>query len=713
MRTWLGAAVGIAALVAAGTWWWVGRTPAPGAVVLVSIDTLRADHLPLYGYTKGDTPRLDAFAKDAVLFERAYSHAPQTLPEHTSILTGLLPFEHGVRDNLGFTLAKDKITLATRLHDAGYRTAGFVSAYVLRPDTGISQGFDVYDAHLPAAAADVSPGDVRRPGEQTLAAAKAWLDTQRDDHFFLFFHIYEPHRPYAPRARYASLAPYDAEIAYSDEIVGDLLDDLKARGWYRHAVITVMSDHGEGLGEHGELEHGIFLYDDTIRVPWITKLPGERSAGRRVDAPIQHIDYVPTMLSLLGLPRPEGLRGRDLSPLLLGTGSVAAQGVYSEALYPRYHFGWSELEALTDERYRYIKAPHPELYDLQRDPGERTNVIADHPQAAAAMRSGLAALVAGHGIDAPSAVSAEDRARLAALGYIGSQISADITTPGDQLPDPKDMAPVLRQYRQAVTLLDRHDQVGGATLLRKILDGNPKMIDVWVQYATVLTRMGRSAEALDAYQHVIRLKPDEPSGPLGAASALMALGRYAEARQHAELAVTGAPAAAHEMLARIALAGKNDREALRQADLAAKADPTLPMPVYVKGLIQYNQGHYAQALPLLEQARDQWAKRTMQTADLRFYIGDCLARLERYPEAEKSFRAELSLYPTSTRARTGLAMLYQATGRTDQVTAVINDMLRTTPSPATYRTAAQLWQMFGEPDRAAAVRAAAKARFGG
>jgi arylsulfatase A-like enzyme/Flp pilus assembly protein TadD len=710
---WLAAAFVIVLLAAGGGgWWWANRTPAPGAVVLISIDTLRADHLPLYGYTKGETPRLDAFAKDGVLFERAYSHAPQTLPEHTSILTGLLPFEHGVRDNLGFTLASDKTTLATRLHAAGYRTAGFVSAYVLRPDTGISQGFDTYNAALPAAAADVSPGDVRRPGEETLAAAKTWLDAQPDDHFFLFFHIYEPHRPYAPPARYASLAPYDAEIAYSDEIVGHLLDDLKARGWYRDAIVTVMADHGEGLGEHGELEHGIFLYDDTIHVPWITKLPGNRSGGRRVDAPIQHIDYVPTMLSLLGLPRPGGLRGRDLSPLLFGTGQVAAQGVYSEALYPRYHFGWSELQALTDERYRYIKAPRPELYDLERDPGERTNVIADHARAAAAMRAGLAALVAGHGVDAPTAVSAEDRARLAALGYIGTQFSADTGTPGSSLPDPKDMAPVLQKYRQAVTLLEQHDQAGGAKLLREILDGNPKMTDVWAQYAVVLTRLGRNAEALDAYQHIIRLNPDEPSGPLGAAAALMALGRDDEARAHAELAVARAPASAHEMLARIALDRKDNAEALRQADLAAKADPTLPMPLFVKGLVQYNQGHYAEALPLLEQARDQWSKRTMQTADLRFYIGDCLARLERYPDAEQAFRAELSLYPSSTRARTGLAMLYQATGRTDQVAAVIDQMLKTAPSPATYDTAAQLWQMFGEPDRAAAVRAAAKARFG-
>jgi len=702
----------VAALGAGGMWRWMGRATGPHAVVLISIDTLRADRLPLYGYAKGRTPVLDAFAKDAVLFERAYAHAPQTLPSHASMFTGQLPFDHGVRDNLGFVLDGDKPTLAALMTQAGYKTGGFVSSYVLRGATGIGRGFEVYDDRFPEGSIDRSPGQIQRGGEATLAAATAWLDTLSSDRFFLLFHIFEPHMPYRPPPKFAQLEPYDGEVAYADEIVGRLFDDLKRRGWYDDATIVVLADHGEGLGDHGELEHGLFVYDEAIRVPWIVKVPGGQ-AGRRVAAPVQHIDLLPTLLSLAGIAPPADLRGRDLSALLFNRGSIAAQGIYSEALYARYHFGWSELIAFTDDRYRFIKAPREELYDLERDPDERTNLIGERGQAASAMRAGLDRLVAGKNLGKPSAVTAEDRERLAALGYVGTQFSAPSTKPGASLPDPKDMAPVLKHYRAAIDLLDARDLNGGAAALGALLKANPDMTDVWMQYASVLTRLGRDEQALAAFREVVRLKPDEPSGLLGAASALLSLGRFDEARAHALIAVKSAPANAHETLARIALARKNYPEALKQADLAAQTDPLLPLPVFVRGLVEYQQGRYAAALPLLLEAREQWGKRTIQTPDLRFYVGDTLARLERYPEAERYFVEELKLFPNSLRTRAGLAMLYQSSGRPDEAAKTIDELLRVIPSPRAYHTAEQLWQMFGRPDRADAVRKESVQRFPG
>jgi arylsulfatase A-like enzyme/Flp pilus assembly protein TadD len=698
------AAILMAAALAA---WWLRREPARGPVILVSIDTLRADRLPAYGYTSGKTPVLDAFARESVLFRRAYAHAPQTMPSHASMFTGLLPFDHGVRDNIGFTLAADKPSLPALLQQSGYRTGGFVSSYVLRPETGIGRGFDTYNAEFPQVAADRSPALVQRPGEQTLTAATRWLDTLADGKFFLFFHIYEPHTPYRPPSRFESLAPYDGEVAYADEIVGRLFEDLKRRGWYENATIVVLSDHGEGLGDHGELEHGLFVYDEVVRVPWIMKLAGNRSAGRTVDAPVQHIDLLPTIAAMANIAPPVGLRGRDLGPALSGLAALPPQGIYSEALYPRYHFGWSELVALTDDRYRFIKAPRDELYDLERDPDEKQNIVQERGQAASAMRSALDALVAGRPIDTPSAISAEDRQRLAALGYVGTQSSAPSTQPGTSLPDPKDMAPVLRRYREAIDLLEAQQLAKGADALGALVAENPAMVDVWLQYASVLTRIGRDAGALRAYQTVVQLKPEEPSGLLGAASSLIALGRLDDARRHAELAVKSSPERAHETLAEIALAQKNYDEARRQADLAAKADPQLPWPVYVRGLIEYQQSRYAQAVPLLTQARNDWARRSVQTAGLRYYLGDALAKLERYPEAEAMFAEELKLFPGSVRAHVGLAMLYQATGRSDRAERLLDDLLRLAPSPRTYATVAELWRIFGRPERAAAVRAAA------
>ena len=245
-------------VAAASAGWWLLRPRPTGLIVVISIDTLRADRLPVYGYAAGRTPAIDAFATNAIVFDRAYAHAPQTLPSHASILTGQLPFAHAVRDNLGFTLSEDAVTLPELLSSAGYTTGGFVSSFVLRAETGISQGFATYDARFPAAASDRPFGQVQRPGVQTLEATDRWLDTLADTRAFVFFHIYEPHRPYAPPAAYQGLAdPYDGEVAYSDEIVGRLLASLKRRGSYDNATIVITADHGEGLGDHGEQDHGL------------------------------------------------------------------------------------------------------------------------------------------------------------------------------------------------------------------------------------------------------------------------------------------------------------------------------------------------------------------------------------------------------------------------------------------------------------------------
>ncbi len=276
-------------------------------------------------------------------------------------------------------------------------------------------------------------------------------------------------------------------------------------------------------------------------------------------------------------------------------------------MYPRYHFGWSELLSLTDERFRYIKAPREELYDLERDPGERANIVASRTQAATALRSALDSLVAGRDIDTPSAVSDDDRQRLAALGYVGTQSSSSDRAVGIAT-DPKDKAPLLRTYRQAVEMLGRRTHGRRARLLEQILNDDPDMTDVWSQYAAALGRLGRWQDAFEAYGRVIRLQPDEPNGPLGAASALVALGRLDDARKHAELAIDGSPSQAHQALALIEVGARRFDEALRQAELAAKAEPGLPMPSFIRGTIAYNEQRYGDALPPLLDAQKAYAE---------------------------------------------------------------------------------------------------------
>ncbi len=697
------------AIFVIGAWagyrrWMRPHSPADGPIILISIDTLRADHLPAYGYTKVRTPNIDALAAAGTLFERAYSHAPQTLPAHTSILSGQLPFEHGVRDNVGFTVKPGQWLVQRGLHERGWPTGGFVSAYVLRAAVGLNQGFDTYDSELPPASGERSIGQVQRAGDDTLAAAGTWLNA-RDQRkpFFLFLHLYEPHKPYTPPPRFSSYEPYDGEIAYADEIVGRLFDRLRALDIYDRATIVLVADHGEGLGDHGEQEHGLFLYNATTQVPLIVKLPGQTHA-RRVTTPVQHIDIVPTILDLAGAPARAGLRGRSLRPLLEGTGTLADTGIYSEALYSRYHFGWSELYGLTDARYRMIRAPRDELYDLERDPKEAASIAAERPQVRQAMRSALDTLIARAPIGAPSAVTDEDRQRLAALGYVGAGSNAPLSLPGDSLADPKDKVHVLEKYRHATDLAGDLRFAEATTLYREVLADDPGMTDVWLQLAEVYTRQGLQVQAVDAFREIIKRNAKDAGSLIGAAAGLLRLGKLDEARQYGELAVSVAPAGAHEILAKIALARRDKVAALREAKLAQEADPTLPMPLYVEGLLAYNQGRYEEALGPLLRAREALKGRTVQMNDLNYYIGDSLARLERYPQAEPYLMDEVRVFPHNMRARAGLAMLYRAMGRDLDSEHAVEELLRVSPTPEGRAMAAQLYTMFGEPEKAQRVK---------
>ncbi|HEX5474073.1 MAG TPA: sulfatase-like hydrolase/transferase [Vicinamibacterales bacterium] len=706
--------VALACVVAIVSGVWLLRSraaavrPFDGPIVLVSIDTLRADHLPIYGYTKVRTPNIDGLAAQSTVFEHAYSHAPQTLPAHTSILTGELPFQTQVRDNVGFTLKKDQWTLARALKGDGFDTGGFVSAYVLRAATGINQGFDTYDDDLPEASSEKPLGQVQRDGALTLAAAERWLGRRTSDRLFLFVHFYEPHRPYTPPARFAAYAPYDGEIAYADELVGRLFDRLRAEHLFDKAAIVLLADHGEGLGDHGEQEHGMFLYDDTVHVPLVVKLPYQR-AGRRVAEPVQQIDVAPTLLALAGSKPPADLHGRNLRPLLDGSGTIPETGIYAEAMESRYHFGWSELYSLTDARYRLIRAPRDELYDLQNDPREAASIVSARAQVHQAMRAALERLIAGTPITAPSTVSEADRQRLEALGYVGTSSGVSLALPGDRLPDPKDKLAVLERYQRAQALAGARKYDQAAALYRQVLATDPEMLDVWTQLAQADIRLGRHADAVDAYRQMIQRDPKNTAALIGAGDELLRLKRFDEARQYGALAVSVAPALAHELLAKIAVQRKDAVDARREAALAHQADPSVPLPDIVEGMLLYDAGHYDQALPHFMAAHAALEHRTVQMPDVNYYIGDCLGRLNRYDEAQKFLRTEVRLFPFNARARAGLAMLYRATGNDAGAEAAIEEMLRVTPADGR-PLAIQLWTMFGEPKKAAALKTRPSAR---
>jgi tetratricopeptide (TPR) repeat protein len=422
---------------------------------------------------------------------------------------------------------------------------------------------------------------------------------------------------------------------------------------------------------------------------------------------VQHIDIVPTILDVQGLPGETGLQGRSLVPLFSG-GSIPEQGLYAEALYSRYHFGWSELYSLTDAQYSFIRAPRDELYDIQKDPGQLTNLAPQRDATRVAMRAALDRLTAGASISAPTTVSAEAQERLRALGYVGTAPST--SAPSDNLPDPKDKVQVLERYRAGIALVQKGQFEPALAAFRIIAAENPNMADVWSEVAGLALRLGRNEEALAAYKHVVTIAPHDPGALVSVADTLLKIGRLDEAHEQAAAAAEIIPATevrwrarTHQTLAMIALAQKDPATARAEAATAHEIDSTLPLPPYVEGLIRYNAGQYAEAVPHLQDALQQSLSSTVQVPELRYYLGDALARTERYSEAEPMLLDEVRLFPYDLRARAALAMLYRATNRIDASDRAVAEITRVLPTPDGRDLAIKLWEMFGEPEKARAL----------
>ncbi len=585
----------------------------PGApVVLISIDTLRSDHLPAYGYRKVETPAIDALARDAVLFERAWSQVPLTLPSHLTILTGQLPGHHGVRDNVGYPFDPDRHPFLPRaLKAAGYATGGAVSSFVLRAETGIGRGFDAYDSTMrPDGEARLDT--IQRPGMETVEAALAWLAPRaraaNRSPFFLFLHLYEPHSPYRPPEPFASRyreVPYDGEIATADAAVGRLVSELKRLGVYDRAVVALVSDHGEGLGEHGESQHGIFLYRTTLQVPLLLKLPGGRLAGRRISAPARLVDLAPTLLALAGVEAPAGLDGASLLPLVpiqasTSAPAAGAREAYAESYYGRLHFGWSELTSLVGGpggRFHYVEAPEPELYDLAADPGETRNVLAAERRTYADLKRDLAPLKTD--LAPPAPADAETAAKLASLGYLGGS-AGPAGTSGAPRPDPKSQRPTMEAIEAALDAMSAGRYAEAAPLLERALAANPRMADAWDLLGRSYGKLGRSADAARAFEREMKLAGGRPEIALPTAAALLAAGRLDEARQHAEVALGANPQAAYDLLVRIALAKGDESGAvdlMRRAIAANAASPALRGRL---GIHLEESGAPAEALAVLQ-----------------------------------------------------------------------------------------------------------------
>ena len=698
-------------------------TPKPGGevavpqgtpVILISVDTLRADRLPFYGFEGVETPALSALRRDAILYERAYAVTPLTFPSHATLLSGVLPVVHGVRDNVGYVLDKGRIEkgelpyLPRLLQQAGYATGGAVSSFVLQRKTGISTGFDFYEDGV-----ELRPttglGGQQRPGQETLKLALDWLRSSAGKPFFFFFHIYEPHTPYAPPEPFASryADQYVGEVAAADAIVGELLDELKRLEVYDQALVVFLSDHGEGLGDHGEAEHGVLLHREAIHVPLLLKLPKGQRGGSTVAKPAALIDVAPTVLSLLGLERPAPLAGVSLVGLM--DEGAPERRIYSETFYPRLHFGWSELFSLIDARHHYIEGPDPDLFDLIADPAEKTDILEQERRVYADLRKELAGF--SRELAPPGAVDEETRQAMAALGYIsGGSAASD-----GPLPDPKEKLGTLADLQAGFDHMGRKDFAGAVAAFRKVLADNPKMVDAWEFLARGLERLGRSEEALAAYREALKISGGAPHLAVSAASLYFALGRLEDAEAHARMALATNASFAHGLLAQIALQRKQLDAAEREARLSMEDQSQRVGPLITLGEVLHAKGDLRGALDSLRKAEEAYGRRESKDVDLlqglELVRGKVLADQGDASGAEAAFRKEIERFPEGVRAYSSLAILYALAGKPEAVGPILKAMVDGNPTPFAYGEAVKTLRILKDEASAANLLRAARGRF--
>lgn len=671
---------------------------APGTpVVLISIDTLRSDRLPAYGYGGVETPAIDRLREDAILYERAYSHIPLTLPSHSSILTGLLPPEHKVRDNLGYHLDTEGITYLPKLLRAGgYRTGAAVSAYVLRATTGLSEGFEFYDDAVDIVSGE-SLGGLQRPGRETLRQALDWVDTVRSDPFFLFFHIYEPHTPYAAPEPFASryADPYDGEVANADAIVGELLSRLREMDVYDEALILLLSDHGESLGEHGQPAHEALIYREAIQVPLILKLPRGARGGSLVERPVQLIDVVPTLADALDFELPGSLRGTSL----LAAERPEPSPIYSESYYARLHFGWSEQHSLIDGRFHYLRGPDDEVYDLLEDSAELNDLVRQQRRLADEMSKLVDAISAD--FESPSEADPETLAKLAALGYLGGSVE---TSEGDILPDPRDKNEVLAAIASGMELISAGRYAEAVEAFELVVDREPKLVDAWSHLGKARKNIHDLDGSLEAYQRALELSTGAPQVALSAAELYFARGEMDEARNHAELAIASHPVA-HDLLAQIAM-HEGDLEAASRhvADSMATRGSRVG-PLVTQAELWLQEGRYEEALASTQEAEREFGERKDRQvlSGLYFTRGLCLAHLGRYPEASAALQAEIELTPSALGPYSHLAVIHALTGQNAGVGATLRKMVEANPTASAHAEAVRTLRQIGDPDSARAL----------
>jgi choline-sulfatase len=612
-------------------------------VILISVDTLRSDRLSCNAPTAPPTPNIDKFSRGGTSFSQGTSMVPLTLPSHVSMLTSTYPFVSGVEDN-GDRLAPGTVTLASTLRSHGYRTAAFLGGFVLDKRFGLDQGFDTYDspsASLNSGSSD--PGDIKRKGEAVAKAGEEWLNANSDRPFFLFLHFYDLHTPYnlsaEEKTKYGE--GYNGELGYIDHVIGGLWDYLVTHDLVNKSLIVFTSDHGEGLGEHGESTHGYFIYQSTLHVPLIIHWPaGGAPMPARVDAPASLLDVSPTILDAVRLPVPPAMEGKSLL-------RASPADIFSESVYPQKHFGTSSLASLRSGHYKYIEAPRPEFYDLAQDPGELTNLYESKASVASAYRERLNQLrllykprVQG----TQNALSPEAIARLHALGYLTGRNSAP--TPTSSAIDPKDRIVDYEKYGQAIYLASAGHLDESNAVLIAILARDPDLSDVHLTLGLNQQRMGKDAEAVEQFRTVLAADPTSAIAHLDAGLSYYNLRQFDQADKEFNAALAISPG-------------------------YAKAEIFLARTLAQKGQLDQAAAEFHQVL-----------QETPDSYDAHDGLGTLAAMRGDWDESERQLQAALSIGPAAAGTHNTLGGVYLRKGEIDAARSQFEEAVRLKPDYA-------------------------------
>jgi arylsulfatase A-like enzyme/Tfp pilus assembly protein PilF len=621
----------------------------PPNVLLITIDTVRADHIGAYGYAGAATPVIDRLAREGVRFADATSQAPLTGPAHAAILTGQYPARLGVRDNATTPIPAGATTMAEVFKARGYRTGAFVGAFVLGPEYGFGQGFDAIDASFSGFSVGMKLQAQRRAADVVDAALK-WLRAGNQP-FFAWVHLYDAHTPYDPpepfRTRFRT-SPYDGEIAYVDGQIGRLIAAIEERGQLDRTLVSVIADHGEGLGDHGEAEHGMFLYESTLHVPWIVRLPGKDAAGTVVKTQVRVIDVMPTLAAIAGAAAPAGIDGQSLVSTMHGTVPRDPPPSYAETYYPSWHFGWSELKSIRVGDWKYIEAPKSELYDMRADAHERRNLIEARGALVQGLSAELTRIQSGLG-EAASAVAPqpdpETLSRLRSLGYVGIATPA---APGSRGPDPKDMLPKMELFRtgisRAIDALSGGQPDRAIAELKRLIAMNERSYELHLFLGDAYAAKRQADAALGEYAAASVLNPHSAAPVLSSA--------------------------------RIFLQQKDLARAQQKVDEAARTEPSSGEVMLVRGMIAEERGQAPEALAQYEAA----VQANASDAQARVQLASLALRMKQPAVAQAQFESLLQLGYRPARMHFGLAQAAEAQG--DVKRAVVEYRLALQLEPA-------------------------------